>query len=197
MKYPKLIEELVHYITKLPNLGKSSATKIAMKLCSWDHELLEQLIQKLDDLKNIRYCQQCCILCDESLCSICADSSRQHSIICIVENIQQVIAIEKEGTYQGVYHILGKYLDLLNDITEEDINFKSLENRLQSEQIEEVILAMSFDFNGEATAAWLKELIKNYSVKISRIALGVPMGIDIAYADSLSLSMALERREKI
>ena len=197
MNYPKGLIELIEFVTKLPTIGEQTALKIALNLYQWEQAQLDMLAKKISEFKKATFsCLQCGLLCEQECCSICLDDTRNQNLICVVESISQVYNIEKTKTYHGHYHILGKSLDLLNQVVEEDLNLSSLWKRLESGIVEEVIIATGFNLAGETTAAFLREKLQNFpNVKQSRIASGIPMGMDIAHSDPLSLSIALQQRQ--
>ena len=198
-KLPESLEEIVNLLSRLPTIGKQTALKIVLNLHQWDEVLLQHLGEKISNLKsNLLSCVKCGFLSDSPLCSICSDSNRNGRIICVVENIQQVISLEKTGTFKGKYHVLGGVIDLLNDVDAEKLNIESLKTRLQEEEVDELIIALGFNLKAEATASYLKELFIDYKdLVISRIALGLPFGTDLSYIDPRSIAIALEKREKI
>ena len=197
MNYPKGLAELMGVIAKLPTIGEHTALKISLNLYQWEQEQLDIFAEKISELKKTtRSCQQCGLLCEQEYCLICLDETRDQKLICVVENISQVYNIEKTKTYHGQYHILGKSLDLLNQVVEEDLNLISLWKRLEKGNVEEVIIATGFNLAGETTAAFLREKLQDFSfIKQTRIASGIPMGMDISHSDPLSLSIALQQRQ--
>ncbi|KAA3619785.1 MAG: recombination protein RecR [Calditrichaeota bacterium] len=184
------IEEL----SKLPGIGRKSAQRLVFFLLKSDKEEIKSLATALLDLKEkIQFCETCFNFADSSQCAICASPSRNHKIICVVEEANDVLAIERTNEYHGTYHILGGFLSPLDGIGPDDLKIRELMIRLNDE-IEEVILATNASAEGEATAVYLSKFIKPLEIKISRIARGIPMGGDLEYTDEVTLARALSER---
>lgn len=184
------IEEL----TKLPGIGRKSAQRLVFFLLKCDKEEIISLANSLQDLtEKIQFCKTCFNIAEAEQCSICSNSARNHNTICVVEEANDVLAIEKTNEYRGTYHVLGGVLSPLDGIGPDDIHVRELMQRLNDET-EEVILAMNASAEGEATAVYLSKFIKPLDIKISRIARGIPMGGDLEYTDELTLARALAER---
>ncbi len=189
-------EKLQKTLKKLPGLGYRSAERIALHLTVEKPALLPELTLALEDAAGkIKRCDQCGNLCEDDLCIICLHPNRSHDVICVVEQVPDLAAIERSGAYEGLYHILHGKLAPIHGIGPEDLNLKKLGHRLAKGDISEIILALSNDIEGEATCHYIQEtLIGNLPIKVSRIGFGLPSGGGIVYADSVTLKSALEGR---
>ncbi len=198
-EYPQAIEELAKSLARLPSIGKRSAERLAMALLDWDERELHELGVQLAELHNrVHICAECGNLADDEICRICASSHRCPEVICVVENARQIPVIEKCGRYDGLYHVLGGKLSPLDGVEVEDLNVETLYDRIEANEVEEVILATSPDVEGEATAGFLAEELRNrFEIKLSRIALGVPVGSDLTFADSATMAMAIDSRRNM
>ncbi len=195
--YPESLEILIAEFTKLPTIGKKSAERLAMSIIKRDEDEVERLSKALMDVKTkVHKCKACGNLTENEICDICLNPKRDKSIITVVEDASNLIAIEKSGEYRGLYHVIGGLISPMKDISAENINIDSLLNRVDSGEIEEVILAISPTVDGETTSLFLNELLKSKNVKVSRIASGIPMGGNLEYYDSETLTRALEDRRE-
>ena len=195
--YPPPLEKLINHLSKLPGIGRKSATRMALHILRADKEQAEALAQALLEVKEkIRFCSICFNFTDDDPCSICADPSRADGRLCVVEGPGDQLAIEESGVFSGRYHVLQGVLSPLDGIGPEDLKISELILRLEKEDIKEVILATNPTTEGEATASFLAQLIreKRPSVKVTRIALGVPVGGDLKYMDKMTLQRALNSR---
>ena len=196
--YPPSLEKLIAQFSRLPGIGQKSATRVALHILKSDGELARSLAQGLLDVKeNIRFCSTCCNLTDDDPCPICIDPSRANGMLCVVEGPGDQMAIEQSGTFKGRYHILHGTLSPLDGIGPEDLKIHELVIRLDKEKIEEVILSTNPTAEGEATSSFLANLLANKGLRVSRIALGVPMGGNLKYMDSLTLRHALQSRNPL
>ncbi|MBW1729472.1 MAG: recombination protein RecR [Deltaproteobacteria bacterium] len=198
--YPAPLEKLIASLSKLPGVGQKSATRMALYILRSDKALAETLAQSLMEVKEkIRFCSTCYNLTDDNPCSICRDPARANGKICVVEGPGDQLAIEESGTFRGRYHVLQGVLSPLEGVGPEDLKISELLGRLSKENVIEVILATNPTTEGEATASFLAKLIKESKadVKITRIALGVPMGGDLKYMDKMTLQHALNSRVSI
>jgi len=196
--YPDCLARLLKELCKLPGIGEKTALRLAFAILRWPEDEALSLAKSIEDVKKkISYCSICFNLTEEPVCKICKDESRDKSTICIVEGPADLIAIERTREYKGVYHILHGVLSPLQGINPEDLKIKELMERLEKIPAEEVIIATDADAEGEATALYLKKLLKNYGVKVSRIAHGIPAGGNLEYADEVTLSKALEGRKEM
>ena len=198
-KYPQAFEDLISFFKSFPGIGKRTAERMAFEIMKWSPEKLSQAAKVISELKNnLSYCDNCGNLSETSkLCSICSDPHRDHSIICIVEDIPQIKSIEKAKAYKGLYHVLhGKIIPLDNrEISTEVID--KIKHRIESGEIKEILIALSMDIEGQATAIYLSDILKVCNIKISRIARGIPAGSDISYADPATISAAISGRTQI
>lgn len=198
MEYPsKLIEEAVHQIAKLPGIGKKTALRLVLHLVKTKDENTYALTDALNKLRaNIKFCKVCHTICDAEICSICTSHRRDRSMVCIVEDVKDVMAIENTAQFNGVYHVLGGVISPVNGIGPADLKIESLVNRLAQEQseIKEVILALSPTMEGDTTAFYINKRIREISVKVSVIARGVPVGGDLEYADEITLGRSITGR---
>jgi recombination protein RecR len=182
------IEEL----SKLPSIGRKTAQRLAIHLLKSDIDTVEKLLSAIHNLKTkLRFCNRCFNISTEELCDICSNQKRDHSLICVVEEASDVIAIEKSNEYHGCYHVLGGVLSPLSGVGPESLHIKELLKRFETEEIQEIILALNPDTEGEATSLYLARLIKPLGVKVSRIARGLPIGGDLEFADEATIGRAV------
>jgi recombination protein RecR len=194
----KPIDHLIEALTKLPGIGRKTASRLAFHILRSNPSEAKELARAILDVKEkIRLCSVCFNLTDETLCGICQDERRNRDTLCVVEGPNDLIAIENTGTFHGRYHVLHGALTPLEGIGPEDLKVKELMERLHKEKIAEVILATNATVEGGATALYLTELIKPLGLRITRIAYGIPMGGEIEYSDGMTLSKALEGRREI
>lgn len=197
--YTQSIEKLIEKLTKLPGIGRRSSERIINYLlnnASLDEvKSLSEAILKVKE--NVKFCQVCHNLSEEDTCKICQDPRRSKDTICIVENPVDVTAIEKSGTFGGVYHVLMGSISPLEGRGPSDLKIDSLLKRVKEDHVKEIIIATDADTEGETTALYLTKLIKPLGVSLSRIGLGLPLGSNLEYADSATLSKALESRRNI
>lgn len=196
--YPKSLRNLIDCLKKLPSIGEKTAERMAFSIMNMNIEQIELFAQSLLNVKNnIKRCSICNNLTENDLCDICGDSSRNNDILCVVESPKSVILFEKIGSFFGKYHVLDGLISPLEGITPNDINIKSLIERVEKEKIKEIIIAVKPSIEGETTALYVSKIFENSPILVSRIAHGVPLGTDMEYIDSLTLEMALEDRKKI
>jgi recombination protein RecR len=189
----RLIEELV----RLPGIGPKGAQRLAFHLLKTPRELTDRLIDALRDVKErVTYCSVCNNITDADPCAFCSNGARNHQMICVVEEPQNVTAIERTREFKGVYHVLMGALSPLQGIGPDDLKIKGLLTRLQG-GVTEVILATNPNVDGEATAIYLARLLKPLGVKVTRIAMGVPVGSDLEYADEVTMHKSLEGRREV
>ena len=197
--YSPSIEKLIESFARLPSIGNKTAARLAFHMLNSSEEETQEFINSiLNAKKNLKYCSKCLNISDTDPCPICGNQKRNHTSICVVEDVRDVIAMERTHEFKGVYHVLHGSISPMNGIGPEDIKIKELLNRLAGEEkIEEVIIATNPRVEGEATAMYLSKLIKPFGIKVTRIAHGVPVGGDIEYADEITLTKALEGRREI
>lgn len=198
-EFPEPLEQLAHQLGHLPGIGKRTAERLAFAMLDWDEGELRQLGGDIAELKSrVHPCQTCGNLADADLCWICRNPRRNEEVICVVEQARQIPPFEKCGRFQGRYHVLGGRLAPLDGIDVDDLNLASLYRRIEAGDVEEVILATSPDVEGEATAGYLTaQLRERFELKISRIALGVPPGADLTFADVATMAIALDTRRPV
>ena len=186
---------LYEQLRRLPGVGSKTAMRLAYHIIDMPESEVQQLAEALSSAKkSIHYCSQCFNLTDGEKCAICSDPSRDHFTICVVEQPQDIAAMERSHGYNGLYHVLHGVLSPLDGIGPDKLKIRELFQRLQRESISEIIIATNSDVEGEATATYLAQLLKPIGITVSRIAHGLPMGGDLEYADEVTLSKALENR---
>jgi len=195
MAYPKLLENLIAQLVKLPGVGRRSAERMAFWFLEQEQDSVVQFAHDMVRLKEgLKCCSRCNHLSDHDVCYICHDPSRDKGIVCVVEDPKDVIAIEKSGSYRGVYHVLLGTISPADGRGPEDLKIQHLYDRLEQEGIKEVVIATDPDSDGEMTAVYLLKLLKPTGVRISRIGLGLPVGGSLEFADISTLSMSLNAR---
>ena len=196
--YSGRISSLIEELSRLPGIGGKTAQRLAFHIISMPEESAERLAGAIVDArKNICYCSRCCTLTDSQFCPICSDPSRDQKTIMVVENSRDSAAYEKTGQYHGLYHVLQGAISPAMGIGPSDIRLKELMQRLQAEEIGEVIVATNSTLEGETTAMYISKLIKPTGIRVSRIASGVPVGGDLEYIDEVTLLKALENRKEL
>ena len=198
-EYPsKVLQEAVEAISSLPGVGSRSALRLALHLLKQPAENIHHFAGAIDDLATkIHYCKECNMISDSDRCAICADSKRDHSTICVVESVRDVMSIEATGQYHGVYHVLGGIISPINGIGPGDLAIEALVERLQKAPgQQEVILALSGDVEGETTSFYIYRKIAGLAAKISTLARGLGFGDDLEYADSLTLGRSIVNRQE-
>lgn len=193
--YPKDIQKLINEFTRLPGVGKRTATRYAYKIIDMSEEDAEKLAQAITNVKkNIRYCKVCGNFTDGDECEIC--KHREHSVICVVKEPKDLAAMERTGSFKGVYHVLHGCISPLDNISPDDIRIRELLARID-DSTKEVIIALNPDVEGDATAMYIGRLLKPLGVKVSRLAHGIPIGQDIEFADEVTLSRAMAERKEL
>jgi recombination protein RecR len=195
---PEPIEALIAALNKLPGIGPRSAERIALHLVQTNKDAVVQLARALVEARDrVSACSNCGALTEQQPCAICSDPKRELTLVCVVERPVDIISLEKSGTYRGQYHVLGGKISPLNGVGPEDLTFGDLESRLGREPIQEVIIALPSDVEGEATSHYLGKLLASRGVKVTRIAQGLPVGSGLEFADELTLSRAIEGRRTL
>ena len=196
--YSPSIEKLIESFEKLPSIGNKTAARLAFYILDASEEETNEFIESIQNAKkNLKYCSQCYNITDTDPCPICANTGRDHSLICVVEDVRDVVAMEKTHEFKGVYHVLHGSISPMNGVGPDDIKVKELLARLMDGSVKEVILATNPRVEGEATAMYLSKLIKPLGIKVTRIAHGVPVGGDLEYTAEVTLSRALEGRVQL
>ncbi|WP_040224441.1 recombination mediator RecR [Bhargavaea cecembensis] len=198
MHYPEPISKLIDSFMKLPGIGPKTAARLAFYVLDMKEDTVMEFSRALVDAKRkLTYCSVCGHITDTDPCRICQDESRDQSMICVVQEPKDVIAMEKMRDYNGLYHVLHGAISPMDGIGPEDINIPDLLKRLQDETVQEVILATNPTIEGEATSMYISRLIKPSGIRTTRIAHGLPVGGDLEYADEVTLSKALEGRREL
>jgi len=195
--YSDKVQKLIKELSKFPGIGPRSAERMVFFLLKTDEMWAKNVAQLLIDVKeSVFFCDVCNNLSEAGVCHICRSDNRDHATLCIVEEPKDVIALEKSGGYNGIYHVLLGVLSPLSGIGPSELKIAELERRMQSEHISEVIIATNVNTDGETTALYLQKILKPYNVRISRIACGVPRGSSLEYIDQETLACALEGRKE-
>lgn len=190
-----LLENAVNEFSKLPGIGRKTALRMALYIMKMDKTEVESFGRSFIEMKQLlKLCEECNNISDTELCSICSDASRDKEIVCIVEDIRDVISIENTGQYFGTYHILGGIISPINGIGPADLSIDLLENRVKSKKIKEIILALSTTMEGDTTNFYVYKRLKNYPIEITTIARGVSFGDELEYTDELTLGRSIKNR---
>ncbi len=198
--YSPSIEKLIEGFERLPSIGHKTAVRLAFHILNATEEETEEFISAIKNAKkNLKYCSKCYNISDTDPCTICSNPKRNENIICVVEDVKDVIAMERTHEFKGVYHVLHGSISPMNGIGPDDIKIKELLSRMQNPEnsIEEIIIATNPRVEGEATAMYISKLIKPLGIKVTRIAHGIPVGGDLEYTDEITLTKALEGRREI
>lgn len=197
LKLPASLQRLINEFAKLPGVGPKSAQRLAFYLLKKDNVEILSLADSVRDVRtDITFCTECHNMAETDPCSVCSDKTRNHQLVCVVEEPLDAIALDKTGSYNGLFHILGGVLNPMEGITAEQLNIQSLVDRLAKLKATELIIATNPSLEGETTAMHIAKLLKDSPIKISRIARGLPMGGDLEYADEVTLQRALEGRRE-
>lgn len=195
MNIPQPLQLVIDEFSKLPSIGKKTAQRLAIYLMKSDKEEIDKLIFSLTELKEkLKVCSRCFNVSTDVLCDICKSTKRDLNIVCVVEEISDIIAIERTNEYNGLYHVLGGVLSPLSGRDAESLRIKELLDRIETEKFKEVILAMNPDTEGETTSLYLARLLKPLNLKITRIARGLPVGGDLEFADEATIGRAVLSR---
>ena len=198
MKYPDSIQNLIEYFCKLPTVGPKTAERYVFYLLSQHPEWLQEFAQAIAEIKEkTTVCKTCLAIAESDPCQICSDQKRNHSVICLAADTRDMLAIEATKQYNGVYHILGGVINMIEGIKPEQLNIKALLNHIKKNNIKEIILAFNPNLEGETTSMYIAKLLKPYKIKITRLAKGLPMGADLEYADEITLANALKYRNEV
>lgn len=198
MNYPNIINNLIECYKKLPGIGEKTAERLALASLELDDEIIELFSKSLKNLKvKIKRCDICNNFTETKTCNICTNRTRDKNLLCIVQEPKNVIAMEKTNSYNGRYHVIGNLISPLDGINPNDIYISTLKDRILNDQIKEVIIALKLSIEGETTAMYISKLLSQTSVKITKIATGIPHGADMEYIDSLTLERAIEERREI
>ena len=196
--YSPSIEKLIESFERLPSIGHKTAVRLAFHMLDLSKEETEEFINSIINTKEkLKYCSNCYNISDTDPCPICSSPKRDNSVICVVEDVRDVMAMERTHEFKGVYHVLHGTISPMNGIGPEDIKIKELLNRIANNDIKEIIIATNPRVEGEATAIYLSKIIKPLGIKVTRIAHGIPVGGDLEYTDEVTLSKALEGRREL
>ncbi|MGC9048642.1 MAG: recombination mediator RecR [Patescibacteria group bacterium] len=197
MIYPPSLQNLINEFSRFPTIGPKTAERFVFYLLKKSPQGLEKLANLIKNLKQFSSCQICGNFSEKNICPICAERQRDHSTICLVAEPQDLMAIEKTNEYKGVYHVLGGVIDNIQGIDPEKLRINELLQRIKKNPIKEIILALNPDLGGETTSLYLIDLLKPFKIKITCLARGLPMGSDLKYADKITLSKAIKKRETL
>ena len=193
--FPPALSRLIKNLERLPGVGEKTATRFALQILRWPKAQAQELVRSVSELHDkIGLCSTCFTFSEQDPCPVCADLKRDTSIVCVVEEPGDLLALEKAGAFRGYYHVLHGVLAPMEGIGPDQLKIGELFERIQKGDIKEVILATSSTVAGEATSAFLAESLKKYGVQVTRIACGIPMGMDLKYADQMTLQRALKAR---
>ena len=192
------LEKLIKKVSKLPGLGPRSSRRVVLHLLKDKEKLLLPLIEDLSTVaNNIRSCVECGNLDENKICQICKDSSRNQNLLCVVETVADLWALERSNVYNGKYHILGGVLSAIDGVNPEQLNIASLEKRLENKSITEIIIAISATLDGQTTAHYLAEILSKFNINITRLAHGLPVGGELDFLDDGTIAQALKARNKL
>ena len=196
--YPREFTKLINELAKLPGIGNKTAQRLAFNILQKSSEEAEKLSNAIIDAKNnIRECSVCGNLTDKEKCNICLDSRREQDVICVVESPKDLMSMEKIKEFRGVYHVLNGVISPIAGTGPDDINLKSLLNRIHENDVKEIILATNPNVEGEATAMFISRLVQPFNIKVSRLAHGIPVGGDLEFTDGITLLKAMQGRKEI
>jgi len=197
MELPRKIQAVVKALSRLPGVGEKTALRQTLVMTRWHANEISELAKAFENLQTLGKCIECGMYCDEKLCVVCSDETRCESeVLCVVENLNDCLAIEKSGTFSGIYHVMGGVLNPLLGIGPNELELDQLLARVKKYQIKEIILAVNSSVEGDATCALIKEMLPE-ETQILRIGFGIPMGGSLEYLDSLTISKALENRRHL
>ncbi len=192
MQIAEPLQAAIEELSKLPSIGRKTAQRLALFILKNDQSAVESLVKSIIELKTkLRFCERCFNISVGELCDVCKNHKRDNSIICVVEEASDVLAIEKSHEFSGIYHVLGGVLSPLSGINPESLKIKELIKRFETENIKEIILALNPDTEGETTALYLAKLIKPFGIRVTRIARGLPIGGDLEFADEATIGRAV------
>lgn len=196
--YPELLETLIEYFKKLPGIGDRTAERYALALIKMNKEDLEDFSIAIKNIEStLKKCEICGHLTDQKRCPICEDTARNHNLICVVEDYKSIFMFEKTGKFNGVYHVLGGLISPIDGINPDDLNIPKLISRCKEKNDAEVIIALRPTIEGDTTTLYLKKILTNQNIKITRLSYGIPMGAEIDYLDVLTLERALYDRKEV
>lgn len=193
-----LLDRVVDELSKLPAVGQRTALRLALHILKQPAQNISNLTVSIDNFRNnIKYCKRCNNLSDDLICPICSDSRRDKSVVCVVEQVKDVLSIEATGMYNGIYHVLGGVISPMQGISPSDLKIDLLEDNIKNNSVREVILALNTSIEGETTLFYISRRLKDYNVKISNIARGIGFGDELDYADEITLVHAINNRTEL
>lgn len=193
-----IIENLINELTKLPGIGRKTAQRLAFFILTMSEENAKGIANAINDVKDkARFCSRCFNITESEICDICRDDARDKSRICVVEEPSNILVVERARTFNGLYHVLLGSISPIDGMTPDKLKISELVERMRQNSVSEVILATNPNTKGEMTAQYIKEALKSFNVKVTRIAYGLPIGSDIEFADEVTLSKALEGRREM
>lgn len=195
--YPNCVRNLIDSLKDLPGIGEKTAERLAFSILNFEEEKIDTFANSLVEIKNIKRCPVCNNITDMDKCYICSNDKRDKQTIFVVEKPKDIVLFEKMGNYKGVYHVLDGLISPLEGINPEDINLDNLVKRVKENDVKEVIVVLKPSIEGETTMQYIKKILDKYNVRVSKIPIGIPMGTDIEYIDSMTLEMAFEDRKDI
>lgn len=196
--YPESLNNLIDQFQKLPTIGRKSAERLAMSIVARDKDSVEDFSKSLIEVKDkIKHCDICGNLTENDVCDICKDITREDDFVCVVEDVSDLIAIEKSGAFHGKYHVLGALISPSDGIGPDELNIDKLVKRIEENGVKEIILAISSTIEGETTSLFLSNLLADKNVRLSKIAQGIPVGSNLEYFDQLTLERAIEDRREV
>lgn len=198
MIYPRSLSNLINSLKDLPGVGEKTAERMALAMLDFDSNKLDAFAKAINDVNNkIKRCSICYNLSENEICDICSNKRREQDVICVVEDVKSVFLFEKNGLFNGKYHVLNGLISPMDGIDPSDININTLLKRVNNENIKEIILAVKSSLEGEATSLYISKKLKDTGVVVSKIAHGVPMGADMEYIDPMTLETALFERKEV
>ena len=196
--YPKSIQNVIEAFKYLPGIGDKTAERMALHLLNLDKVQTDFLADSIKNLQEkTKHCKICGNYSDDDICFVCSDPTRDKETLCVVEDPKTIIAIEKLGVYHGIYHVLNGLISTIDGMNPEDIRLDKLINRMQNEKYQELIIAVKPCLEGEMTALYINNVLKDLGINITRLASGIPMGADMEYIDAITLEKAFDNRKKI
>jgi len=196
--YPEAVQNAIDELGRLPGIGPKSAQRLAFYLLECDLDQVERLAASLQEMRSrVRFCDRCFNIAEEQFCNICTDSRRKDSVLCVVEEPRDLVALERTASFRGRYHVLGGSINPIQGIGPEQLRIRELLSRLDLENVAEIIIATNPNIEGDATAMYLARLLEPLGVEVTKLASGLPVGGDLEYADELTLGRALEGRRRL
>lgn len=198
MIYPTNLQKIIDFYKQIPGIGEKSAERIALASIEIEQDSIDDFTKTLSSCKiNLKKCEICGHLSDKSVCSICNDENRDSNLICVLEDYKSVFSFEKTANFKGKYHVLGGLISPLDNISPDDINLDSLIKRCKSNKNIELIIALKSSMEGETTTLYIKKILENEGIKVTRLSYGIPMGVEIDYIDAITLEKAIQDRKEI